>query len=209
MSGVAEVECDLGREELLPFQADPAVHHATDGVARGGERATHVQQVMTKPGDPLADDRRGPLLHMVLEVIDLVVHGIDQVEVALRDVVEEMVEDHARTVATPIRLAGRAHVAGVIGLFAGGRLADGEDDVVGQDDVDLLVEDPVLLRDGDCHEHDAEDVVVVALDCGPCRLSCFAPSGSRRPRGDGRLSKSRSRLHFVGRQVDPLTTPRG
>ena len=151
----------------FPSGADAAVHHPADSVARGSESATHVQQVVTEPGDSLADDGRGPDLHVVLEVVDLVVHRVDQVEVALRDVVDEAVEDHARAAFVAVRSAGRVHIARVVGLLAGGRLADGEHELASQDDVDLLVEDPVLLGHRDRHEHDAEDVVALAFDRGP------------------------------------------
>ena len=88
----------------------------------------------------------------------------------------------------------------------GGRLADGEQEPVRHDDVDLLVEEAVLLGDGDRHQHDAEDVVVVALDRGP-RL-VLVLRGREQPRNSERverLPETPPQLGFVRiDEVDPL-----
>ncbi len=57
--------------------------------------------------------------------------------------------------------------AGVERLLGARSLADGDDPVAGENEVDLLVEDAVFLRQGNGHERQAEDVVAVALDGRP------------------------------------------
>ena len=111
---------------------------------------------------------------MVLELFDLVVHRVDQVEVALGDVIDEVVEDHARRSSLGSSSPPwRGCVSN--GLLAGGVLRTVSTSSCGQDDVDLLVEDPSSLGTDDRHdEHDADDIVVVALDRGPGLSACSA-----------------------------------
>src|SRR5262249_4319125 len=47
------------------------------------------------------------------------------------------------------------------------RLPDRDDTFTGRNEVDFLVEDPILLADGDRYQEDAVDVVVVALQPWP------------------------------------------
>ena len=54
-----------------------------------------------------ADPRPGPALDRVLELVDLVVQVVDEVEVALRDVVDELVGDHPGGVVVADRFAHR------------------------------------------------------------------------------------------------------
>ena len=63
--------------------------------------------------------------------------------------------------------AGLARSSRSNGVAALGRLAHGDEPLARRDDVDLLVEDPILLADADRDEEDAEDVVLVRLDPGP------------------------------------------
>ena len=109
-------------------------------------------------------------------------------------------------IVTAVRVAGRVHVGRVVGLLAGRRLANGEHEIVGQDDVDLLVEDPVLLGNRDRHEDDAEDVVALAFDRRPRLVLVLC--GLEQPLDGTRmelLSEPPLELGFVRiDEVDPL-----
>ena len=114
--------------------------------------------------EPAANALAGPLLDPVFELVDLVVQVVDEVEEALGDLVEEVVRDHARGKAVAARLLHRAEVDR---RAVGWCLAHGEDRVLGEDQVDLLVVHAVLGYDLDRHEEDPEDVAAVALELRP------------------------------------------
>ena len=121
----------------------------------------------------------------------------------LRDVVDEPVQHHAAVV---VRAASLAHGARIVGMLAGRRLADAEEDIVGHDDVDLLIEDAILVGDGDGNQEHAEDVVAVRLE-GGTRL--VGEERRREQKLERRLLHSlrQLRAELVGRridQVDPL-----
>ena len=50
---------------------------------------------MAERREPVPDPLCGPLLDLVFELVDLLVERVDQVEEALGDVVDEVVEDDA------------------------------------------------------------------------------------------------------------------
>ena len=92
--GVAEVELDVVREDLVALELDPVVDDLADRVARRRERAADVQQVVPQRREP----RPHPLgVHSSTwssssSISSLSV--VDQVEKALGDVVDEVVGDH-------------------------------------------------------------------------------------------------------------------
>lgn len=132
-----------------------------------------MQEVVPELGGALADPAGRPLLDVVLELVDLLVQRVDRVQVALRDVVDELAERLRRT--RPVT-EGRRRRSRVVGLSPLRRLAHGQQGLQGEGDVDLLVEDLVVGgRDGD--EEDPEDVFAVGLQLRPrlvavaCRLA--------------------------------------
>ena len=148
--------------DLPDDRVDAIVEHAPHGVAGRRERAPHVQDVVAERRELLAHARALPVVDVILELVDPVVDPVRQLEVALGDVVDEVVDDHP----------GRAHMAGLVELAggdaverleAGRALADGEDEIVRRDDIHLAVEHGRVgeqLR----HEEHAEDVVAVSLE---------------------------------------------
>ena len=161
---VTERKLDVAREQLLAFELDAVVHHRPHRVAGGRERPPDAQEVVTQLGDPLAGTFGRPVLDVVFEIVDLLVEGVDQIQVALGDVVDEVVDDLRRRI---LLAAGFARGARIVGRPVAGGLAHREEQLPREDEVDLLVEDLVLLGDGDRHEQDAEDVVAVRLELGP------------------------------------------
>ncbi len=139
----------------------------------------------------------------VLELVDLVVEVVDEIEEALGDVVDQVVGVHPDLLVRP---AGLLRRLGVERLLAGRSLGDGDEDVRRRDEVDLLVVDAVLVRDGDRHEEDAEHVAALGGDARPWLVVVHV---RREQRLEGR------RMHLLrqglvqlrGRrvdQVDPL-----
>ena len=110
--GVAEVELDLMGEHLAVRELDPVVDHLANRVTRGGERAPDVEHVVAEGREPNPDPVGGPLLDVVLEIVDRVVDAVDQVEEALRDVVDEVVGDHRDVVLLRARRPGLARMPG-------------------------------------------------------------------------------------------------
>jgi hypothetical protein len=51
---------------------------------------------MAELGDSLTVRARGPLLHAVLELVDVVVERVHEGEVALGDLIEQVVHAHPR-----------------------------------------------------------------------------------------------------------------
>jgi len=136
------------REHLASLDVDPAVDDGVDGVAGGRDRLSDVKQVVSKLPEPLADPFRRPVLDVILEFVDLLVQRIDEVEKPLGDLVHQVVGDHAGLLDAAT-LTGLVHAARVERLAAGGRLADCQDEVLRQHDVDLLVVDTILFRNRD------------------------------------------------------------
>ena len=163
--GAVERDFDIVREDLLAFlDLDDVVDDAPDGVAGRRERAADVQQIVAEVAEPAPRLRRRSDLDGVLELVDLAVERVDEVEVVLGDVVDEPVEHHPGVVVGMARFARRPRIVGVL---VRRRLADAQQNVVRHDDVDLLVEDAIVLGDGDRDEEDAEDVVAVRLQGRP------------------------------------------
>ena len=131
------------------------------GVAGGRHRPADVEQVVPERRDPLADLGGAPLLDMVFDLVDLGVQLVDQVEVALGDLVDEAVEVHADRVVRPACVLGRPRVER---LFARRGLRHGDELLRRQDEIDLLVVDAVLFRHRDRDQEHANDVVAVRLD---------------------------------------------
>ena len=142
---------------------------------------------------------------MVVEIVDLVVEGIDQIEVVLGDLVHEVVRHHSRIVDVAA-LAGLVDGRRVEGLVALRGLAHGQHEVARQDDVDLLVEDLVLARHGNGDEEDAEDVVAVPLEGRPGLVLVLR--GCQQPIEGARVQPLRHLLAELGcvgiDEIDPL-----
>ena len=135
------MDLHLAREELDALELDSPVDDLAHRVARRRQRAPDVQQVVAQVGDARADLRGRPLLDLVLELVDLVVHVVDQVEVALRDLVDQPEREHARGLERRARLLRRLRVER---LLVRRRLRHGHELVGREDEVDLLVVDAVL-----------------------------------------------------------------
>ena len=80
-------------EELVVADVDAAVHDPADRVARRPEGAADLEDVLSEIGEAASDARVRPALDSRLELVDLVVQGVEQAQVSLRDVVDEVVED--------------------------------------------------------------------------------------------------------------------
>jgi hypothetical protein len=172
VEGRAELLLDLARKDLACEQrsaldVDAPVDDLPDRVARRGQSLADVQQVAPELRDPPAYLLGRPGVDPLLELLDLVVERVQQVEVALRDVVDQEVGDRPRRVLVGNRVACVGDVARVERLPAAGRLADRDDSVAAEDEIDLLVIDDILFGHRDCCEQHAEDVVPVALDARP------------------------------------------
>jgi hypothetical protein len=162
--GAVEGDLDLVREDLGPaLDLDHVVDDAANGVPHRRQRPPDVEQVVTEVRDPRARLRRKSGLDALFDLVDLLVQVVDQVEVALGDVVEEAVGDHARRVG---RLHRPLHRLDVVRRAPVRRLPHRQQRVACEDDVDLLVEDLVALVQDDGGEEDAEDVVAVSLHRG-------------------------------------------
>src|SRR5262249_13659599 len=165
--GVAEVQLDVARQQLRAFaDVDPAVDDRADRVPRRGERSSDVEQVVPEVRDPASHLRRRPRLDPLLELVDLVVKRVDEVQEVLGNHVDDVVDDHAGALVVflVVRQLRGAQVAGIAELR---RLPDRDDTFTGRNEVDFLVEDPILLADGHSYQEDAVYVVVVALQPWP------------------------------------------
>ena len=127
-------------------------------VARRRERAPDAADVLAQIAQPLADLLRRFVADHVLEFVDLVIEVVDQIEVALRDRVDEVVDEHAHLLMRP---AGLLRGFRVERLLARRRLGDRHEGVLGRDEVDLLVVDAVLLGHRDGEQEDSEHVIAV------------------------------------------------
>ena len=107
-----------------------------------------------------------------------------------------------------VRVAGLLQRADVEGPLARRRLAHGERHLGRQDEVDLLVEDPVFLGDADGDEQHAEDIGAVRLEGRPRVL---VDAGRR----DEPLDRARVELdrglgqHLLARGVQQVDPARG
>jgi hypothetical protein len=153
-------------EHLAALDVDSPVDDAVHCVAGRRDSLAGLEEVVAELREPFSDARRGPVLDVILQLVDLLVQGVDQVEEPLGDLVHEVVGDQSGFLDATA-LAGFADPAGVEGLTLGRRLADGQNESLGQDEVDLLVVDAILFRNRDRAEEDAEDIVAVALEGRP------------------------------------------
>ena len=63
------------------------MNHSPDRVPGRRERAADLEHVVAQGRQARADPRAGPALDRILELVDLVVQRVNEIEVALRDVV--------------------------------------------------------------------------------------------------------------------------
>ena len=155
---------------------------------------------MPERRDPLADLRGRPVLDVILELVDLVVQIVDQVEVALGDLVDEAEREHADVLLRPACLLGRLRVER---LLVGRRLRDRHEPVGGQDEVDLLVEDGPRRaprpRSGGCRRRSPADdprrglIVDGASGSGRVESDASAPATGRSGRSSDPPSVEASR----------------
>src|SRR5262245_35800313 len=96
----AEATLYLVGEDLalqLSFaDVDASVHDAPDGVAGRQEGPPDVQEVMAEVRQVHPHLARRPVVDVLLELVDLVVDVVEEVEIALGDLVDEMQGDHPR-----------------------------------------------------------------------------------------------------------------
>ena len=162
-----------------------------------------LQQVVAELAQPSADDFAGRAARDVfLELVDLVVEVVDEVEVALGDLVDQVIDEHPDALVGSARVLRRLRVER---LLARRRLRDRDELLARRDEVDLLVVDAILVGDGDGEEEDAEDVVAVRLDPRPRLVVVHVRREQRFERGrvnaPGRCLRSSSSVGST--QVDP------
>jgi hypothetical protein len=145
---------------------DAVVHDFPDRVASRAERPPDIQEVVPDVRDLAADARSRPVLDVIVELVDFFVDSVDQVEVGLRDLVDDPVGEDPGRVVWAARLPCRG---GVEGLPASRRLPDRHDRVRADDQVNLLVVDVVLDVLEHRHEHDAVYAVMDGKQAGPRR----------------------------------------
>src|SRR5262249_35485243 len=119
----------LVREQRAAFDVDAAVDDFAHGVPGRRKRLADVQQVAPELRDPPARLIVRPRVYALLELLDLLVYRVEQVDVALGDVVDDEVGDHPRRLLVRDRVAGIADVRRVEGRPFAGRLAHGDDAV--------------------------------------------------------------------------------
>src|SRR6201999_665550 len=89
-----EIQFHVAGEYFVAGELDPVVDDLADRVAQRGQDSPHVQHVVAQVGDPGANSFRRPPVDTVLQLVYLVVEGIDQIQVTLGDVVDEVVQQH-------------------------------------------------------------------------------------------------------------------
>jgi hypothetical protein len=154
--------------------------------------------------DTPADLLTRPVVEVVLELVDLGVHGDDDVEEGRRDVVDEPEEELAdRCFPRCCDLEG----LGAPGLTPRRCLPHGDDEIGSRDEVHLPVDDAILLRKRQRVDKDAQHVRPMTLEQRPCVL--VARCG-RQGLHDVRVDSGRKRTEelLVGRieEIDPAGT---
>ena len=119
---------------------------------------------MTQCRDPRANLRRGPRLDLVFELVDVVVELVHEGQVALGDLVVQAVHAHTRHVAS--RCRGGADVVEGEGRGVRQRLAHSDEPLSGRQQVDLVVDHPVLGLEVFGRDQHPEEVVAVRLQAG-------------------------------------------
>ncbi len=190
----------MWKDLLAPLDLDHVVDDTADGVASRCERPADVEEVVAELAQACARLGRRSRLDNVLELVDLPVERVDEVEIVLRDVVDQAVEHHPGVVVRPARLT---HGARVVRMLAGRRLAHAQQDVVRHDDVDLLVEDTVFVRYRHRDEEDPEEVVPVSLQRRP---GLVGVAGGREQKLERRLLDLPRQLcpQLVRRRIDQI-----
>ena len=107
---------------------------------------------------------RRPILDVVVELLHLLVQVVDQVKIVLDHLVDQPVGDHSRPV---FGVHDRLDPLDVERRPAFGCLANRDHGLFCKDEVDLLVVDAILVRDGDGAQEDSEDVVALPFEPGP------------------------------------------
>ncbi len=171
---LGEVELHVARKELAPeertsLEIGAAVDDPADRVAGWSERPADPDARPAQLREPPLRVARVPDADVLLDLLDLLVDGVEDLEVALRDLVDEEVRDHAGRDVT-FHVADALDRRRVERPPVDRRLAHREDPVVRQHEAELLVVDAVLLRHGDRGDEVTEDVVAVAFDHGSGRL---------------------------------------
>jgi hypothetical protein len=151
-----------GRSRLR--ELDAVVDHAPYCVARREQCAADPAHILAQLAHAPADDLRRLVRDAVLELVDLVVECVEEVEIALRDVVDEVVDVHADLFVVAAREFRRLRIERCLTRRC---LRHGNERVERRDEVDLLVVQPVFVRYGDGEQEHAEDVIVVRLDLRP------------------------------------------
>ena len=80
--------------DVADARVDAVVEHPAHGIAGRRERASYVQDVVAERGELPAHARAVPVLDVILERVDALVEPVRELEVALRDIVDEVVHDH-------------------------------------------------------------------------------------------------------------------
>jgi hypothetical protein len=201
--GVAEGDLDVARKELPLVELDPVVDDLVHGVAGRREGAADPAHVLAQLAQAQPHLRRRLDGDQIFQLVDLIVERVDQIEVALGDLVDQVVDEHADVVVNAACVLRRRRVER---LLARRRLRDRHQPRFGRDEVDLLVKEPVLARHLDRDEENAEDIVTVGLDART-RLVVVDVRREQRPerRGaDARRQLLAQRILRRVDQVDPL-----
>ena len=169
--GVSEEVLDIRREERVVADLHPPVEHSPDCCPHRGDHSSLEEQLVPRFEQPGTDVCRPQLVDPVLEVVDTGVDGIHEVEIAVRDVIDDAMHEDADS--RPLVVCG-VEDCRVEGRSARCRLSHGDEQLRCRDDVDLLrVHVAVASRaDGD---EDAEDVTPVPLEERPGAVPLFRP----------------------------------
>ena len=130
----------------------------------------------------------------VLELVDLVVEGVDHVEVPLGHLVDQVVDVHPDVSSWAATRFLRRR--GIERLLARRRLRDRHECVHRRDEVDLLVVEAILGGHLDREQQDPEDVVAVRLDPRAWLVVVLVRCLEQR--------RERRRVHVLGQRISQL-----
>ena len=91
-----EEPLDLGGKEGVVADLDPSVEHAPDRGASCRDGASAVQELVAEVGDSHPDAARRPRVERVFELLDLGVRRVERLQEAVRDLVDEPLDEHSR-----------------------------------------------------------------------------------------------------------------
>ena len=161
---VREQALDGRREERMVTDLDPAVEHAAHGGAGRRDRSPAVEELVPEIREPFSDSLRLPGVEAVLQLLDLRVHRVQRLEMRLRDLVDETVDEVARG---RLLVGGRIERRNVERVSTVARRLPHRDDDGGRgNEVDLQVAHPILGRKRARRDENAEDIRTVALEQG-------------------------------------------